>query len=103
MARLCEVQCKFDKAEPLYQRCLTISEKVSRSEHPSLFINQNYKGKYDEAETLYPRALTICEKVLGPAHPESESARNNLDNIHDILVRDGSPAQSIKQFVEMAH
>ena len=78
LAVLYDNQGKYDKAEPLYQRALTIREKVLGPDHPdtatslnNLAVLYDNQGKYDKAEPLYQRALTIYEKVLGPDHPHT--------------------------------
>ena len=78
-------QGKYEEAEPLYQRALTIREKALGPEHPdtastlnNLALLYNNQGKYEEAEPLYQRALAIREKALGPEHPDTASTLNNL-------------------------
>ncbi|CAN0388434.1 unnamed protein product, partial [Ascophyllum nodosum] len=78
-------QGKYDDAEPLYKRALTIKEEVLGPRHPDVASRLNNlasllksQGKYDDAEPLYKRALTIREEVLGPRHPDVASSLNNL-------------------------
>ncbi|RUS15334.1 hypothetical protein BC938DRAFT_476987 [Jimgerdemannia flammicorona] len=59
---------KYNEAEPLNQRALSIYEKVDQS-------------KYDEAEPLYKRGLVIEEKVLGPEHPSLTDAKKLVLNL----------------------
>ena len=73
---LCD-RARYEQAEPLYQRALSIGKQVWGPAHPQvayplcglayLFYEQ---GKYQQAEPLYHQALQIREQVLGPAHPD---------------------------------
>jgi tetratricopeptide (TPR) repeat protein len=65
-------QGQYTKAEPLYQRSLTILEKALSPEHPDVATSLhnlaalNYEqGQYGKAEPLFQRTLTIWEKALG--------------------------------------
>jgi tetratricopeptide (TPR) repeat protein len=67
---------QYAKAEPLYQRALSIWEKALGREHPdvanslhNLALLYKTQGQYAKAERLYERALAIREKALGPEHP----------------------------------
>ena len=90
LAALYDAQGKYEEAEPLYQRSLTIREKVLGPEHPDVATSLNNlaalydaQGKYEEAEPLYQRSLTIREKVLGPEHPDVANSLNNLAALYD--------------------
>jgi len=85
-----DAEAKYSEAEPLYQRALSIDEKVLGPEHPTvaeglsnlarLYADQ---GKYAEAEPLFKRALVIHEKALGPEHPDVARDLNNLAALYD--------------------
>lgn len=78
-------RARYSEAEPLLQRALAISEKVSGPDHPStatrlsnlasLYVSQR---RYDEAEPLHQRALAIRKKVLEPDHPDMATSLHNL-------------------------
>ncbi len=76
---------QYTEAEQLYQRALTIHERVLGAEHPNTALSLNNlaelyrsQGKYEQAEPLYQRALAIRERVLGPEHPDTAQSLNNL-------------------------
>ena len=78
-------QGKYEQAEPLFQRALTIGEKALGPEHPDVATGLNNlaalyhtQGKYEQAEPLLQRSLTILEKALGPEHPDVAISLNNL-------------------------
>jgi tetratricopeptide (TPR) repeat protein len=77
------------EARPLYERALTIREKVLGGEHPDTAITLNSlaavlteQGDYEEAQPLYEQALAIREKVLGKEHPDTEMLRENLRSLY---------------------
>ena len=75
-------QGKYEQAEPLYQRSLSIKEKNLGPDHPSLTFTLNplaelyrAQGKHETAEHFYQRALTIREKARRVATtPENGAA-----------------------------
>ncbi|MBI4027313.1 MAG: tetratricopeptide repeat protein [Verrucomicrobia bacterium] len=78
-------QRKFDKAIPLAQKLVEITEKTFGSDHPNTAASLNnlagfYKsqGDYSKAEPLYQRATDIWEKALGPEHPYAAVGLANL-------------------------
>ena len=82
-------RAQYQEAERLYQRALTICERLLGPEHPhttAIFNNLGLlywnQGKYEEAESLYQRALTIKERVLGPEHSSIAGTLNNLANLY---------------------
>jgi tetratricopeptide (TPR) repeat protein len=75
----------YARAQPLYQRALTIYEQQLGSSHPHTASNLNNlaalydaQGKYGEAELLYKRALAIREQALGTEHPDTAQSLNDL-------------------------
>jgi tetratricopeptide (TPR) repeat protein len=90
LAALYYAQGKYEQAEPLYQRALTIWEKQLGPEHSDTATSLNNlaelyrtQGKYEQAEPLYQRALAIWEKQLGPEHPDTATSLNNLAGLYD--------------------
>lgn len=78
-------QGKYTEALSLFQRSLTICEKVLGPEHPNTAGSVNnlanvYRdmGDYAHALPLFQRALAVREKVLGPEHPETAGTIYNL-------------------------
>ena len=89
LALLYRAQGKYEQAEPLLPRALTISEKALGPEHPDVAKSLNNlaslyqdQGKYEQAEPLYQRSLTIGEKALGPEHPDVAKSLNNLASLY---------------------
>jgi tetratricopeptide (TPR) repeat protein len=81
-------RAEYEQAEPLYQRALSISEKVEGPEHPStastlhqLAWLYQQQGKYEQAEPLYERALAIMEKTPGSHHPDTTIVRENYASL----------------------
>ena len=90
LATLYRSQGKYNEAEPLYLRSLSIYEKQLGENHPNIATSLNnlaglYKnqGKYNEAEPLYLRSLSIREKQLGEDHPHVAASLNNLALLYD--------------------
>jgi CHAT domain-containing protein len=82
----------YAKAEALYKKALTITEKALGTDHPRVAtelcglgsIHENL-GDYVRAEALYERALTIREKALGPEHPYVITPLACLATLYDKL------------------
>jgi tetratricopeptide (TPR) repeat protein len=75
-------------AQPLYERALTIREKVLGPEHrgTATILNNLAKllerqGDLAAARPLYEPALAIDEKVLGPEHLEVAAVLTNLAHL----------------------
>ena len=90
LATLYRSQGKYNEAEPLYLRSLSISEKQLGENHPDVATSLNNlaelyrnRGKYEEAEPLYLRSLSIREKQLGEDHPHVADSLNNLALLYD--------------------
>jgi len=80
---------KYEQAEPLYKRCLRISEKIKGPNHPDVAISlknlgQLYweQGKYEESEALINRAMQIDEKALGPNDRQVANLANSLATLY---------------------
>ncbi len=85
LAELCRGLARYEEAEPLYLRALSILQRAPGPEHPmivSLVHNlaalRQDQGRYDEAEALLRRSLAQREQVSGPGHPNTASTLNNL-------------------------
>jgi tetratricopeptide (TPR) repeat protein len=84
----------FDKAVPLLQRALAVSEKVNGHEHQQtafvlseLGINARKAHHYDEALARYRESLAIREGLSGPEHPDCAGLHNNISNVYRDLKR----------------
>lgn len=78
-------QGAYAKAEPLYDRVITIQEKelgstdIGLAEHlDELAALYQQWGAYEKAQPLYARALDIRMEALGPSDPEIVENLNNL-------------------------
>jgi len=75
----------LSKAGLLYERALTIREKVLGPEHPdtgnsltSLAALYCIQKRFTEADELYKRSLAISEQTLGPEHPDTARVLHGL-------------------------
>lgn len=73
LARLFCAQQKYEEAESLYSRALTIEEQALGENHPGLIASLSRLGivyriqeKFEAAEPLYTRALELAQKHYGP-------------------------------------
>ncbi|MGB6167049.1 MAG: tetratricopeptide repeat protein [Geitlerinemataceae cyanobacterium] len=94
LAELYESMGRYNEAEPLYVRSLSISEQQLGADHPSTATSLNnlaglYEsmGRYNEAEPLYVRSLSIREQQLGADHPSTASSLNNLAGLYRSMGR----------------
>jgi tetratricopeptide (TPR) repeat protein len=76
---------RYAEARPLYERALSIREKVLGPEHPhtatslnNLAVLRYNSGDLAAARPLFERALAVREKVRGPEHPDTATSLNNL-------------------------
>ncbi len=106
LAGLYEAQGKYDQAEPLYKRSLSIRETALGPDHPDVGTSLNNlaglyeaQGKYDQAEPLYKRSLSISETALGPDHPNTAITLTNLAVLYANMDRWGEAAP----FARRAH
>ena len=86
-ALYCHHRGQYADAEPLFERALTILEKMLGPNHPSVATSletlaglYRFQGRHAEAEPLYERALAILEKALEPDHP------NVARNLHNLAA-----------------
>ena len=89
LATLYRSQGKYNEAEPLITRSLSIKEKQLGENHPDFATSLNNlaglyenQGKYNEAEPLHLRSLSIREKQLGEHHPDVAQSLNNLAGLY---------------------
>jgi tetratricopeptide (TPR) repeat protein len=89
LALLYFTQGKYEEAEPLYLRSLSIRESQLGENHPNVAESLNNlaelyraQGKYAEAEPLYLRSLSIRESQLGENHPDVAQSLNNLAELY---------------------
>lgn len=72
LALVYHAQGRYDEAEPMYQRAITITERALGPDHPNLAASlgnlaelYRTQKKYVEAEPLYREAVFIWEQALG--------------------------------------
>jgi tetratricopeptide (TPR) repeat protein len=87
-------QGKYDQAEPLSRRVLSIYEAVLGEHHPDVgFVANNLgmlyhaQGDMPKAASLYERALPLLASKLGPQHPSVFNLETNLKNVLMTLGR----------------
>jgi tetratricopeptide (TPR) repeat protein/CHAT domain-containing protein len=96
---------RLAEAEPLYQRALSIAERVLDPEHPSISIAlgnlaelYRAQGRHAEAEPLAERSLAIREKASRTAQanvgPEPDETANLLSKVNQ-LYRAGKYVEAI--------
>lgn len=71
-ADLLQAQHKFERAEPVYQRCVAVCEHVHGKDHPEVAerlsdfaVLYRREGRLDEAKKTLKRALAIQENSVG--------------------------------------
>ena len=87
----------YEKAKALFERALSIREKLQGTNHPDTATSINdlarvlqTHGNLDRAQSLFERALTIREKILGSEHPDTATTLNDLGRLlrrREDLVR----------------
>jgi tetratricopeptide (TPR) repeat protein len=85
LATLYSHQRRYDDAEDLFRRALTVFETAFGSDHGNIAVTVNslanlfwLQDRRDEAKPLYERALRLHEKVHGPDHPRTVTCRQRL-------------------------
>ena len=81
---------QHDKAQPLFERALTIKESIADTPDTATILNNlafvHYSlAHYDKALPLQQRALTIYEKTRGPEHSDTAASLNNLAESYSNL------------------
>ncbi len=98
-----EGHARYQEAETLYQRAISIREQLLGPEHPDvatwltrlgyLYTDQ---GKHVDAEPLFQRALRIWEEQSGPEHPDMADSLVGLARIYRTQGKD-MQAESLYQ------
>ena len=85
---------RYNEAEPLHRRSLTITERIWGKDHPAYAVRLNnlatlleMTGRYNEAETMYREAISIGVKTLGEGHPNYATWLNNLAGLLESEAR----------------
>jgi tetratricopeptide (TPR) repeat protein len=94
LAVLYHSQRKYNTAEQLYKRALTVSKKESpnqQSPEVATVLNNlarlyHDQDRFADAEPLYKRSLAIVEKVLGS---NSRKALTRIQNLADLYHEEG--------------
>ena len=80
----------YAEAALIWEKILTISEKVIGPDHPGTASSLNNlaflydkQGLYGKAEPLYMRALAIYENALGHDHQHTGTGLNNLASLYN--------------------
>ena len=95
-------QRRFAEALPLYQRALSIREKILGPNDPAVAVSlsglgaiQSELGEFALARTLLERALVIDKGIYGSNHPTVAIDFNNLA----VLLKDeGKPDEALTLF-----
>jgi tetratricopeptide (TPR) repeat protein len=85
LAALLYQKGQLAEAETLYQRALTLKQKLLGRDHPDVGVTmQNLAvlcaatGRVEAAMALYHRALAVFKATLGPRHPSLITCADNL-------------------------
>jgi CHAT domain-containing protein/Tfp pilus assembly protein PilF len=85
---------RYQEADTLYRRSLSIFERVAGSEHPEVANTLGELanllrtvGRFPEAEQANRRVLRIFEKAYGPDHPRIARTLNNLGAVYGTQGR----------------
>ena len=108
MAEVHISQRRFEQAEPLARRAISLWERSVEPGHPNIAVGLNnlaqalrLQGKYAEAEPLYRRSLQILETRLGPDHPDFAKALTNLADFFHERGRDGGAIVLYKRALDV--
>ena len=112
IASFYRLQEKYDEAEPLYIRALSIRQNKLGMKSPDTAGTMNnlarlYKDqkRYSEAVTNYNQSLEIMLEVHGTNHPDSAKTMNNLAEVYRASgnYKDALPLYStvVKSFVNI--
>ncbi len=88
LAKVYVDQYRYEEAEPLLSRALTICEAPGHDQSDLADVLSNLgvicreQGRFDEAERLYRRTLDILENAFGGDHPEYGRILNNLAGVY---------------------
>ncbi|MDZ8083014.1 MAG: tetratricopeptide repeat protein, partial [Nostoc sp. DcaGUA01] len=80
---------QYSEAEPLYEKALSLRQRLLGEEHPHIATSYNNlaglyesQGRYSEAEPLYEKALSLRQRLLGKEHPHVAQSYNNLAGLY---------------------
>ncbi len=89
LGRVLLEQGRYQDAEPLARRALTITEGALGGDHPEVATDLDRLGavyfrqdRLEDAEPLRARALAIREQALEPDHPYVATSLNNLGALY---------------------
>ena len=82
----------YEKALEFYQKSLSIYERVNGTNHSDVAMSYNNigavysrKGDYDKALEYYQKALDIRERVLGTQHPDTQTTKEKIDEVKELM------------------
>ncbi len=92
LAVVYHAQGKYEQAELLYRRALSIWDDHLKVEHPDITIPLlglarllQDQGKREQAEAMYQRTLRIQEQQIGTSNPDTQATRREyVDFLHSI-------------------
>ena len=92
---------RYNEAEPLHKRALSIREQQLGIDHPhvaqslnNLALLYQSQGRSIEAEPLYQRLLSMREQLLSSNHSDAEMILNNLECLYQSQDRYVKVAQN---------
>jgi Tfp pilus assembly protein PilF len=95
-----------EQARSLYERALSIRERLLGAEHPDCAIALNNlagieyaQGHLERSGTLFGRALEIRESAFGPDHPDVASTLGNLANVWVAQGKNGEARAAFERAV----
>jgi hypothetical protein len=97
IAWLTALQGHHQDAEHLYRRVLPDRQRILGPLHPETLLTASdlawvigLRGRYAEAERLYEIVLADRMEVLGPDHPQTQTTRQELKQMSDARLAQGS-------------
>jgi tetratricopeptide (TPR) repeat protein len=85
---------RFDAAESLLERAVTVTEKCYGPDHAALIPRLlqygealYWQGKYETCELLWYRTLALCEHHLGSNHVKTVETINNLALVYYVQAK----------------
>ncbi|MEO0841743.1 MAG: tetratricopeptide repeat protein [Cyanobacteria bacterium J06643_5] len=90
LAGLYDSMKNYQKAEYFYKQALQMKRRLLNKEHPDIALSLNNlavfyysQERYQEAKPLYQEALSIFENKLGINHPNTNTIRENIQQLRD--------------------
>ena len=106
LAELYRTQARYEEAEPLFRRAISLLERGDDSARGalarplnSLALVYRAQGLYERAEPLCHRALAILEALNGREHPSTAAALGNLLTIYLAQGRYGEAGPLFRRSV----